>query len=77
MAAIDEAPADAVRCLRMAIEVNPSRVLIEACGHHMLGLFDRDAIDVIDPLARDVETSKYVTSRQAPSRSARNQGPTA
>src|SRR5687767_5210792 len=50
-AAIDEAAAEAALPLRVLVEMYPRRVLVEAGGHLMLGLFERHPIDMIDPVA--------------------------
>ena len=51
MPAIDEAPPEAPLPFAELVEMHFRGVLIEPGRRLVLGLFDRDAVDMIDPLA--------------------------
>ncbi len=51
MPAIDEAPPEAPLALTELVEMHLGGVLIESGRGLVLGLFDGDAVDMIDPLA--------------------------
>jgi len=51
VAAINDAFSKAAALLRVLVEMHACRVLVEACGKGVLGLFDRHAVDVVDLLA--------------------------
>ena len=50
--AVDQASAKSPLCLGELVEVDPGRILEQTGGHLVLGLFDGDAISVIDAFAR-------------------------
>src|SRR6202041_2423788 len=51
MAAIDQPPAEPAFTFDKLIEMDARGILIEPGRHHMLGLFDGDAVDMVDALA--------------------------
>ena len=54
VAAVDQPPSEPALRLAELVEMHLGGVLIEAGRDLMLGLLDRDAVDMVDPLARGV-----------------------
>src|SRR5437868_5190934 len=63
VAAIDQAPAKTPLTLGVLVKMNARRVLIEARRHHVLGLFDGYAVEVIDLLAFLIVIPEMGTTR--------------
>ena len=51
MATIDEPASEAAFAFTELVEMNARRVLVQPRRHHVLGFFDRHAVDMVDLLA--------------------------
>ena len=65
MTAIDEASSEAASGRGMLVEMHLGGVLVEPGSQHVVGLFHRHAVDMVDPLAGLVILQEMCRTREA------------